>query len=88
MGKWISVEKQLPELPDLPVCEVWVNACREGDTKSRPMIFRRSTVRGKPVEKWLTASGGETYRTPDFWQYPPEPPKRKKNNEKECEPND
>lgn len=78
--QWISVTEQLPELPELPVCNVFVLACNEGDTKSRPMIYARRVSRGNPVEKWLSASGEETYRTPDFWQPMPQPTKRKKGN--------
>lgn len=71
---WISVKEELPKLPDVSFYRVIVAACNEGDTKSRPMIYQRSTIRGQVVEKWLTASGEETYRTPDYWQYLPEPP--------------
>ncbi|EGC8433128.1 hypothetical protein H9185_003061 [Listeria monocytogenes] len=88
MAKWIRAKEQLPQLPEVTFYRMFVLACNEGDTKSRPMIFQRSTIRGKVVNKWLTASGEETYRTPDFWQYLPEPPKRIKKTEKECEPND
>lgn len=75
---WINAKEQLPELPDVPFCNVLVMACNDGDTKSRPMLYQKSVVRGKPVYKWLTACGGETYRIPDYWQYPPAPPKWKK----------
>ena len=71
---WISVKEELPKLPDVSFYRVIVAACNEGDTKSRPMIYQRSTIRGQAVEKWLTASGEETYRTPDYWQYLPKPP--------------
>lgn len=75
---WISVAEQLPQLPDLPVCSMFVLACNEGDTKSRPMMYARRQFRGQLTEKWLTASGGETYKTPDFWQSMPLPTNRKK----------
>ena len=75
---WISVKEKLPELPDVAVCDRFVIVCNEGDTKSRPMIYARRVNRGSTVEKWLSASGGETYRTPDFWQPMPQPEKRKK----------
>lgn len=74
---WISVKDGLPKLPDVSFCNMFVLACNEGDTKSRPMLYQRSTFRGKVVEKWLTANGGETYRTPDYWQPCPKPPKQK-----------
>ena len=76
--KWISVKEALPKLPDVPFCNMFVLACNEGDTKSRPMLYQRSTFRGKLVEKWLKACGGETYKTPDYWQYLPKPPKCEK----------
>ena len=88
MAKWIRANEQLPQLPEVTFYRIFVLACNEGDTTARPMIFQRSTVRGKVVNKWLTASAEETYRTPDFWQYLPEPPKRIKKTEKEREPND
>ena len=75
---WISVADALPTLPKAPFCNMFVLACNEGDTKSRPMLYQRSAFRGKTVEKWMTASGGETYRTPDYWQPLPKPPKCKK----------
>lgn len=75
---WISVKEALPTLPDVPFCNIYVLACNEGDTKSRPMLYQRSQFHGKPVEKWLTARGEETYRTPDYWQHMPKPPKREK----------
>lgn len=77
---WISVAEQLPKLPDFPVCNMFVIVCNEDDTVSRPMMYARRQFRGQPVEKWLTASGGETYRTPDYWQPMPQPTKRKKGN--------
>lgn len=76
---WISVKERLPKLPDVPVCNMFVLACNEGDRQSRPMVYARQIVRGKPVEKWLTARCGETYNTPDFWQPLPKPPKSKEN---------
>lgn len=65
---WIRVADKLPELPDVCVCETFVIACNEGDHWTRPMMYARRMVRGQTVEKWLTVGGGETYRTPDFWQ--------------------
>lgn len=75
---WISVREQLPQLPDVPFHQMWVLACNEGDSKSRPMLYQKSTSRGKVVEKWLTACGGATYKIPDYWQPLAAPPKRKK----------
>lgn len=76
---WISVKVGLPNLPDVPVCNVFVLACNEGDTKSRPMVYARQVIRGNTVEKWLTARCEETYLIPDFWQPMPKPPKSKSN---------
>ena len=75
---WISVNEALPKLPDVPICNMYVLACNEGDTKSRPMVYARQVIRGKTVEKWLTVKCEETYHIPDFWQPMPTPPKSKK----------
>ena len=72
---WIRVADGLPKLPDVPVCNIFVLACNEGDTKSRPMVYARQVKRGNTEEVWLTARAETTYRTPDFWQPLPTPPK-------------
>ena len=79
--KWFNAREELPKLPDAPFCNIFVLACNEGDTKCRPMLYQRSQFHGKTVEKWLTANGGETYRTPDYWQYLPKPPKHNKGSD-------
>ena len=83
---WFSVKERLPELPDVPFCNRYVIAYNEGDTKSRPMLYQRSSFRGKTVVQWLTVDGGNTYRIPDYWQPFPKPPKQKKN--KGCDSDD
>lgn len=75
---WVSVKDRLPKLPDTPVCNVFVIACNEGDTKSRPMVYGRQVRRGKTEEGWLTEKAEPTYRIPDYWQPMPKPPKEKK----------
>lgn len=75
---WVSVRERLPQLPDVPWCNVVVAACNVGDTKSRPMVYARQIVRGRTVEKWLTVKCEETYHIPDFWQPMPKPPKSEK----------
>lgn len=87
MDNWISVKTALPKLPDVPVCNIFVLACNEGDKKSRPMVYARQTKRGKSVEGWLTARAEPTYNTPDYWQ-PLPPAKSKKKSEKESDTHD
>lgn len=78
---WISVREQLPKLPNVPVCNIFVLACNEGDTKSRPMVYARQSFRGKTEEVWLTERAEPTYRIPDYWQPLPLPPKGNKHSE-------
>lgn len=81
MAKWISVAEQLPPLPpDLPYCSVCVIACNKGDTKSRPMLYVRTrrSKNNETVYLWRTANNENTYKTPDYWQEMPEPPRRGK----------
>lgn len=75
---WISVRERLPKLPDVPVCNIFVLACNEGDKKSRPMVYARQVKRGNTEEVWLTARAEPTYHTPDYWQPMPKPPKNTK----------
>lgn len=75
---WISVRERLPKLPDVPVCNIFVLACNEGDKKSRPMVYARQVRRGKTEEGWLTARAEPTYCIPDYWQPMPKPPKNTK----------
>lgn len=85
---WISVRDQLPKLPEVPVCNIFVLACNEGDKKSRPMVYARRVNRGKSEELWLTARAEPTYKTPDYWQPLPMPPKGQKTTAKEREKHD
>ena len=87
MDKWISVKDALPKLPNVPVCNIFVLACNEGDKKSRPMVYARQVKRGISQEVWLTARAEPTYNTPDYWQ-PMPPAKSKKNSEKDSETHD
>ena len=87
MDKWISVKTALPKLPDVPVYNLFVLACNEGDKRSRPMLYARQTKRGKTVEGWLTARAEPTYNTPDYWQ-PLPPAKSKTNSAKESDSHD
>lgn len=88
MDKWISVKDALPKLPNVPVCNIFVLACNEGDKKSRPMVYARQVKRGISQEVWLTARSEPTYNTPDYWQPMPQPPKSKKNTAKDSETHD
>ena len=84
---WISVRDQLPKLPNVPVCNIFVLACNDGDKKSRPMVYARQVKRGNTEEVWLTARAEPTYHTPDYWQ-PLPPPKHPRKSKKECEARD
>lgn len=49
-GRWIPCSERLPELPDGKWCERAVIVCA-GD-RVMPMVYARSIVRGKAVERW------------------------------------
>ena len=76
---WISVRERRPSLPDVPVCNIFVLACNEGDKKSRPMVYARQVRKGRMEEVWLTARAEATYHIPDYWQPLPKPYKANKN---------
>ncbi len=75
---WISVRERRPNLPNAPVCNIFVLACNEGDKKSRPMVYARQVRKGRTEEVWLTARAEATYRIPDYWQPLPKPYKANK----------
>ena len=50
-NEWVSVEDELPKLPDCDKCSMMVNTARKGNPKSFPMIYERAIVRGKRVER-------------------------------------
>lgn len=75
---WISVRERLPQLPNVPVCNIFVLACNEGDKTSRPMVYARRINRGRSEEVWMTARTELTYYIPDYWQPMPKPPKHQK----------
>lgn len=75
-NEWVSVEDELPKLPDRDWCAVMVNTAQKGNPKSRPMIYERAIVRGKRVERWKYYWDRIADELPDYWMYLPKPPKK------------
>ena len=73
-NEWVSVEDELPKLPDCDKCSMMVNTARKGNPKSFPMIYERAIVRGKRVERWKYYWDRIADEPPDYWMYLPEPP--------------
>ena len=75
-NEWVSVEDELPKLPDYDCCSVMVNTAQKGNPKSRPMIYERAIVRGKRVERWKYCWDRIADELPDYWMPLPKPPKK------------
>lgn len=73
-NEWISVKDRLPELPDQDWCSVMVNTAKKGNPKSRLMIYERSIIRGKRVERWKYYWDRIADELPDYWMPLPKPP--------------
>lgn len=73
-NEWVSVEDELPKLPDCDKCSMMVNTARKGNPKSFPMIYERAIVRGKRVERWKYYWDRIADEPPDYWMYLPKPP--------------
>ena len=73
-NEWVSVEDELPKLPDCDRCSMMVNTARKGNPKSLPMIYERAIVRGKRVERWKYYWDRIADEPPDYWMYLPKPP--------------
>lgn len=73
-NEWVSVEDELPKLPDYDCCSVMVNTAQKGNPKSRPMIYERAIVRGKRVERWKYCWDRIADELPDYWMPLPTPP--------------
>ena len=82
-NEWVSVEDELPKLPDRDWCAVKVNTAQKGNPKSRPMIYERAIVRGKRVERWKYCWDRIADELPDYWMPLPTPPDRRPTEEKE-----
>lgn len=76
-NEWVSVEDELPKLPDRDWCAVMVNTAQKGNPKSRPMIYERAIVRGKRVERWKYYWDRIADELPDYWMPLPAPPYRR-----------
>ena len=74
-GKWNCTKDRLPTLPDCDWCRVMVITATKGETKCHPMIYERSVVRGKHVERWLYHWDRIADKQPDYWMPFPMPPK-------------
>lgn len=87
-NEWISVEERLPRLPNTNYCSVMVLTAYNGDSKSRPMIYERSLVRGRRVERWKYYWDRIADETPDYWMPLPHPPSYLFPEEKKNAPHD
>ena len=65
--QWIPVEERLPKLPDRDYCSVMVLTAYKRNPRSRPMIYERSLVRGRRVERWKYYWGWIADELPDYW---------------------
>ena len=75
--EWVSVEDRLPELPKEKYCWVCVLGCRKSSKRCTPMLYERTVVRGKTVERWRDMEDRITHELPDYWMPLPEPPDRR-----------
>lgn len=73
--RWISVKDRLPELPTNGnyVSRMFLT-CRNGDKRATVMLYERTVVRGKTVERWKYYWDRIADFEPDFWMPLPEPP--------------
>lgn len=76
-NEWVSVKDRLPTLPGYDHCSVMVNTAYKNNPKSCPMIYERSVVRGKRVERWKYYWDRIADEPPDYWMPLPEPPNRR-----------
>lgn len=65
--QWIPVEERLPKLPDSDYCSVMVLTAYKRNPRSRPMIYERSLVRGRRVERWKYYWDRIADELPDYW---------------------
>lgn len=65
--RWIPVEERLPKLPDSDYCSVMVLTACKRNPRSRPMIYERSLVRGRRVERWKYYWDRIADELPDYW---------------------
>lgn len=77
-NEWVSVEDRLPELPNGSYCSTMVLTARKGNAKSSVMIYERTVIRGKRVERWKYHWDRIADEVPDYWMPLPAPPKKEK----------
>ena len=65
--RWIPVDERLPKLPDNDYCSVMVLTAYKRNPRSRPMIYERSLVRGRRVERWKYYWDRIADELPDYW---------------------
>lgn len=65
--RWIPVEERLPKLPDGNYCALMVLTAYKGKPESIPMIYERTLVRGRRVERWRYYWDRIADKIPDFW---------------------
>lgn len=71
--RWISVKERLPKLPNAQWASRMVIACYDNDRVS-PMIYERTFVRGKSVERWKYHWDRIADVEVTHWMPLPEPP--------------
>lgn len=77
--QWIPVEERLPNLPNSDYCSVMVLTAYKRNPRSLPMIYERSLVRGRRVERWKYYWDRIADELPDYWVPLLCPPKKDKN---------
>ncbi len=80
MREWISVKDRLPELPDYDYCSRIVIACDSKNFVS-PMIYCRTLIRGKPINRWKHYWGKIADVQVTHWMPLPEPPEEERNEQ-------
>lgn len=71
--QWVSERERKPELPDYDYCQRIVIVSFQGQKRSRAMIYERSIVRGKRVERWKYSWDKIADEIPDYWMPLPKP---------------
>lgn len=80
MSEWISVKERLPELHCCTYDFVHVIGAIDGNYV-KPLIYERTVIRGKVVERWKNEKGSVCGRNVTHWMQYPEPPVTEDKNE-------
>lgn len=78
--EWVSTIDELPQIPgDKKYASVMVIACYDGYVS--PMVYERSVVRGKAVERWKFYWDRIADVEVTHWMLLPKPPKEESSTE-------